>query len=185
LSCCCSILVKSEVFIVTSHSSGASRIWSWHVDGFTIQSFKVCLLSGPGVSVTISALSAAAKTPQELPVSFLSLSYSCICNYNQHQNRQYFTATAKRDTKRTATEDAAPAKYPPHTAARKMVVSAGCCNWGLTHFMGVAESAFFRSGDIGSPRSTRRETRLERVPVTSVVTPSTSTLLLSSLSCQL
>lgn len=100
MTCCCSILVKSEVFIVTSHSSGASGIWSWHVDGFTIQSFKVCLLSGPGVSVTISALSAAAKTPQELPVSFLSLSYSCICNYNQHQNRRYFTATAKRDTQK-------------------------------------------------------------------------------------
>jgi hypothetical protein len=78
-------------------------------------------------------------------------------------------AAAARDTIRTATDEAAPTKYAPHTKARKAVVSLGCLNPCLV-CTSVVELVFFEFGELGSPLSTRRETRLERVPVTIVVT---------------
>ena len=72
-------------------------------------------------------------------------------------------AAAVRDTIRRATDEAAPTKYPPHTEARKTFVSVGYRDSCLACAAPVVRRAFF-------DRSTRRETRLERVPVTIVVT---------------
>src|SRR5215469_6543116 len=71
-------------------------------------------------------------------------------------------AAAVRETLRRATDEAPPTKYPPHTEARKTVVSEG-----------YKYSRFSCSAPVVWSVSFDRFTRRERVPVTIVViTPS-------------